>query len=73
MISYSSLPIYYLTQIYMEKSQSQRPMPVAEMTPKEFESTGKSARTRRALNNMMEDFERALTAMAQTGEDSQDA
>ena len=43
----------------MEKSQSQRPMPVAEMTPKEFESTGKSARMRRALNNMMEDFEGA--------------
>lgn len=54
----------------MEKPQSQRPMPVAEMTPKEFESTGKSARTRRALDNMMEDFERALVAMAQTGENS---
>ena len=54
----------------MEKSQ---PMPVAEMTPKEFESTGKSARTRRALNSMMEDFEHALTAMAQTGEENQDA
>ena len=57
MMSYSNPPIYYLTQIYMEKSQSQRPYAGSRNDPKEFESTGKSARTRRALNNMMEDFE----------------
>lgn len=49
----------------MEKSV---PTPLTEITPKQFEFMGKSARTRRALDTIMEDCKRALAAMAQTGE-----
>ncbi|MBI4995145.1 hypothetical protein HZC21_05940 [Candidatus Peregrinibacteria bacterium] len=51
----------------MKKSPS---TPVAEMTQKQFESivTKGSARAKRALNTMLEDFERALIAIAQTEE-----
>lgn len=71
-MAYPDLPIYYLTQIYMEKSAGTSGMSLSEIPPKQFEGR-RSARERRALETMFKEHRDAINAMAKIQEGGQDA